>query len=605
MHSPRFKAKIRSLSNSINEISLADSWKKKVRNDLKRQIIPDAVEYLDIHVNIAAHAANIASDIRSGNYIPSHVTRLTSEKSKGLCRIIVIPDPTDAIILQVLADSLWIKLRKAAPSQNSFYAPKDHAFSKMKYGLENEYGPIAEWIKFQKAILGFSNVRDYIIVTDIANYYDWIRYTGLRAVLNDIVDTKEVILDVLIYILKAMIWRPDYMPNDDLGLPQADFDAPRMLAHTFLYDIDGLLENYPSVDFARYMDDIDIGVDDMATAKKVLRDLDLTLQSRHIRLNSGKTQILDRGQAIEHFCVRENTKIDRLVARIEKLISTGQSVSITLNAIPHMTLKWHSEGVFNKGNGQKILKRLINYSRTYGIHINSEIFQKYFINSPAMRETFLRFISKSEDPIYLLYEIEKCLQAGEIVDDVTIIRIANAITTARYTRPVPTKLVASISALIGNKSPFSVYAQIKIDSRFGDHRDVYRRIMNDEHIWRTEPVVVRFVAGMTLYLRGHHGFKKFKNRMLIVGGKIAVQMIDFIEGTVAGDNFSKIRNFIKAPNQSYVNGITHEKFGMILGFLSNSSYSKGVKANLLTNHPLMMSDYYYSRAINRKMSALP
>lgn len=605
MHSPRFRAKIRSLSNSINETSLTDSWKKKVRNDLKRQLIPDTVEYLDIHVNIAAHSTNISSDIRSGNYSPSHVTRLTSEKSKGLCRIIVIPDPTDAIILQVLADSLWIELRKSAPSQNSFYAPKDHAFAKMKYGLENEYGPIAEWIKFQKTILGFSNFRKYIIVTDIANYYDWIRYTGLRAVLNDIVNTKEVILDILIYILKAMIWRPDYMPNDDLGLPQADFDAPRMLAHTFLYDIDGLLQNYPDVDFARYMDDIDIGVDDLPTAKKVLRDLDLTLQSRHIRLNSGKTAILNRSQAIEHFCVNENAKIDKLIGRLDKLISSGAKTTITLRAIPAITLKWHKSGIFSRGNGQKILKRLINYSRIYGIDIDSEIFQKYFIEAPAMRETFLRFVSKSQDPIYLLYEIEKALKTGEIIDDVTIIRIANSITTARYTRRIPPQLLNSISTLIGNKSPFSVYAQIKISSRFGDHKDILRRVAADEHIWRTEPVVVRFVAGMTLYLRGQYGFKKFKNRMLIVGGKISVHIIDFIEETVTGDKFSKIRNFLKAPNQSYVNGVTHEKFGMILGFLSNPLYSKSMKNGLLSNHPLMMSDYYYSRAIARRLNALP
>jgi hypothetical protein len=93
--------------------------------------------------------------------------------------------------------------------------------------------------------------------------------------------------------------------------------------------------------------------------------------------------------------------------------------------------------------------------------------------------------------------------------------------------PVPASLLTSILTLIGNKSPFSVYAQIKISSRFGDHKDIYRRVMADEHMWRTEPVVIRFAAGMILYLRGHHGFKKFKERMLVVGGKIAVQMIDF------------------------------------------------------------------------------
>ena len=93
--------------------------------------------------------------------------------------------------------------------------------------------------------------------------------------------------------------------------------------------------------------------------------------------------------------------------------------------------------------------------------------------------------------------------------------------------------------------------------------------------------------------------------MLIIGGKLSVQVIDFIEETICGDKFSKVRNFIKAPNKSYINGITHEKFGMLLGFLSNPAISKNSKISLVSNHPLMMSDYYYSRIVSQRLNSLP
>ena len=115
-----------------------------------------------------------------------------------------------------------------------------------------------------------------------------------------------------------MLWRPDYMPNFGIGLPQMDLDAPRLLAHTHLFEVDELFENDPDVDFARYMDDMDFGVDTIAKAKSVLRDLDLTLHTRNIRLNSGKTKIMTGADAVRYFRVRENLALLKLVDRIKR-----------------------------------------------------------------------------------------------------------------------------------------------------------------------------------------------------------------------------------------------------------------------------------------------
>ncbi len=92
-----------------------------------------------------------------------------------------------------------------------------------------------------------------------------------------------------------------------------DLDAPRLLAHTHLFEVDELFEKDPDVDFARYMDDMDFGVDTVAKAKSVLRDLDLTLHTRNIRLNSGKTKSWRAQRRSRTFRVRENLALLKLV----------------------------------------------------------------------------------------------------------------------------------------------------------------------------------------------------------------------------------------------------------------------------------------------------
>ena len=90
--------------------------------------------------------------------------------------------------------------------------------------------------------------------------------------------------------------QPDYSPRVEIGLPQINLDAPRLLAHCFLYELDAFLDNHSDRDFVRYMDDIDVGVDSVVEARKTLQSIDLVLQTKQVRLNSGKTKILTQAE---------------------------------------------------------------------------------------------------------------------------------------------------------------------------------------------------------------------------------------------------------------------------------------------------------------------
>jgi hypothetical protein len=52
------------------------------------------------------------------------------EKSKGLCRLIALPAPEDALLLQALANTLWKEIEPKAPSKSSFFAQEDQPFKK-------------------------------------------------------------------------------------------------------------------------------------------------------------------------------------------------------------------------------------------------------------------------------------------------------------------------------------------------------------------------------------------------------------------------------------------------------------------------------------------
>ncbi|MER2250814.1 RNA-directed DNA polymerase [Methylorubrum podarium] len=293
MRSPRFSLRQPDLKAVFSASSLQQTWKHKVRVSIRKSPVPDPIEHLDFHVNSYAECLRLERLVCEGSYQPAPARRLLMEKSKGLCRQITIPSRQDNIILQRLSDALYSEIHGKAPSKRAFFEPEDHRFSNNK--KENNgapsYGSFRSWINFQRALLNFTKTRKYVIVTDVANYYDSISYTHLRNILSSQIDVREVVLDTLIYILSSLLWQPDYMPRIETGLPQINIDAPRILAHCFLYELDEYLEKR-KCDFVRYMDDIDIGVDSFVEARRILRDIDLILQTRQVRLNSGKTKIL-------------------------------------------------------------------------------------------------------------------------------------------------------------------------------------------------------------------------------------------------------------------------------------------------------------------------
>ena len=266
MKSPRFYFRATPLKRIFSASNLERIWRKKVRVSLKQQALRDGIEHFDFHLQCENECRKLSASILSGDHVPSKALRVLSEKSKGLCRQIVIPNVADALVLQCLSDALYGEIKDNAPTTKAFFEPQDHRFS--KDNDRDEYGTFAAWLNFQQALFRFSRERNFVVVTDIANYYDTISYVHLRNVISSISNVDECVLDMLIFVLSHLLWQPDYSPRVEIGLPQMNLDAPRLLAHCLLYELDQFLNRENDHDFVRFMDDIDIGATRCKTRSK-------------------------------------------------------------------------------------------------------------------------------------------------------------------------------------------------------------------------------------------------------------------------------------------------------------------------------------------------
>jgi hypothetical protein len=259
-------------------------------------------------------------------------------------------------------------------------------------------------------------------VTDIANYYDSISYVHLRNVIAPIAGVEECVLDMLIYVLSSLLWQPDYMPSIEIGLPQINLDAPRLLTQSFLYELDAFLVSDSNRDFVRFMGDIDIGVDTLADAKRVLKSVDLVLQTRQVRLNSGKTLILKQAEALRHFRV---ARLNVMKSRVDRKRRAGTNADLERRVIELRIRRGLATRSFDNGNGEKILKRWIGLAATVNAAIRPSDLLRLFLFRPGVRDAVRAYIRRFDLSVASAKMPASAAESGLLVDDAAIVDLAN------------------------------------------------------------------------------------------------------------------------------------------------------------------------------------
>jgi hypothetical protein len=497
MHTERFrKLRKEALSKIFEKKAVSLVWRNIVRGQLRSLDIKDLYDHYDFNYNIEDRATAIKNEILNGTYRVSLPLIYRIEKKFGVCRHVVIPQPVDALVLQVLVEDVAVQIIARQPSKNSFYSRDKHNIGKphdaSQYGISFR----EQWKKLQKEIYRFNDEKKLLIVTDLANYYDSISIGELQKVFLGYVNTNEVLVDLLFRVIEEISWKPDYLPYTGKGLPTSNLEAIRLLAHSFLFEIDDVLKQRTNNSFTRWMDDIVIGVDDRKEAINIISSISDMLKSRGLALNLSKTAIYDSKEAYYHFQIEENKYLDTL----DKIEKNNSQYDQKINELEDK-FKSHFMDESPK-YWDKITKRYITaFGKLQSLKLLDDI-PKIYLDYPNLRPNLLIYLSKIGYQACTADKIKIILSKIDIFDDVSLYQICFLITS--WEIPISNdskeflKYIDNLifSAYFKSKNPSDFYSVLWFKSKYNHPEELLNFVKKYKNIWISDSFLRRQITAV-------------------------------------------------------------------------------------------------------------
>ncbi|WP_162291024.1 RNA-directed DNA polymerase [Erythrobacter colymbi] len=529
LHTPRLAERRKKLEVAFSTAAMEKVWKDYVRPGLRSQEVLDLFDYNDFHWNKSAHFEHLAQALIDGRYrpLPSHPHRL--EKRLGVCRTVVLPSPQDAVVLQCLSEVILPRALKKQPSKNAFFS-RSHSGPAAEFTFGTDYIWFKRWPEFSKKRTALSSTHEYVVTTDISNFYDNIKYSDLRNLLSDLGRVSEVLLDILFDVIDRISWRPDYLPSMWAGLPQVQFDAPRLLAHVYLFEVDGFLDAETGGCFVRWVDDITFAVSSKQQGKRLLRDVDALLQLRGLRLNSGKTAILSKDQARRYFHARSNEFLDRVKIRVDKALAAGSATGSISRQLRKSFDAFRLRPAY--GHSDKVLKRYVStFGRLRDPHALGFCISR-FVDDPGFRETALRYYNQIGPYPSIIESLSKFLKSNDVLDDASICQVARCLTLFEISsRTRAFKDLSQLGIDISKskylrKSYFYLVASLWLLAKYGTQNQLKTVLQDTEDLWSKSEFLSRQVAASAAKFRKLNDFNWIANKIAKHGFQSAITVVN-------------------------------------------------------------------------------
>jgi Reverse transcriptase (RNA-dependent DNA polymerase) len=507
------------LKKIFQKDAITNVWRGIVRDKLRSLDLKDMFDHYDFNYNIEDRSLAIRSEILSGKYKVLQPLIYRIEKKLGVCRHLVIPQPTDALVMQVLVETVAAKILKNQPSENAFYSRDKH---NMKYPHQvDQYGLNwrQQWKKLQTKIYNFQEDRDLIVVTDLSNYYDSIDIKELRKVFTSYAKIDEVLVDLLFRIVEEISWKPDYLPYSHRGLPTTGIEAIRLLGHSFLFELDAVVKQKTKNNFTRWMDDIVIGVDTRKEAIETISTISDILKSRGLALNLSKTNIYSDDEGYSHFQIENNRYIDG-IENLQRSDPDFKSVCSDL----HKRFKVHLQNTDPK-YWDKSAKRFIT---TYGKFKSPNLLRilpKIYLEHPDLRTHLLIYLinmgyRKSTEKVVM-----EILKNISIFDDLSLYQLCSLVTT--WDLPVDAnsssfllKFEDAITSLSFKRTlPSDVYCLLWFKSKYNHPEDLLKFMVKYQNLWQTDTFLRRQATCVLarLLLHNTNTTRKLLNAQMLSG----------------------------------------------------------------------------------------
>jgi hypothetical protein len=85
-------------------------------------------------------------------------------------------------------------------------------------------------------------------------------------------------------------------------------------------------------------------------------------------------------EAQRYYRISDNIGLDKLEAKLNNMIEPKVTIDKYKDAVTRVISKGLKRGWFIEGNGEKILRRLINYARNFRIPVDTQSFSLILYN---------------------------------------------------------------------------------------------------------------------------------------------------------------------------------------------------------------------------------
>jgi reverse transcriptase-like protein len=598
-HTRRLDSRRATLKRIFSPSAMEFVWKKYVRPGFRDQEIFDLHDYNDFHWNRFALFESLSATILAGQYVPTRSIPVRVEKKQGISRTLVIPAPEDAVILQCIVESLLPDALARQPSSNAFFS-RSHGFAEPEWRFHRDYIWFRRWAKFAKMRFSIASTHTHVCTTDIANYFDNIDYTHLRNMIAELPNVDEVTLDILFNVLDTVSWRPDYLPPPQRSLPQVNFDAPRLLSHIYLYEIDEYLKARVNNSFVRWVDDITVAAQSATEAKEILRDLDQLLLTRGLRLNIGKTQVLSARDARRYFQQTQNTYLDDAAQKIAR----NEHNPYRLKLIRDKLRKQFDSFAVNAphGHSEKIIKRYLTLFTKLGDNYALDYCYANISAAPAMRDSLWRYFIATGPSKSTFRSLKKYILGDDVLDDASVFQIALVLISWEV-KPL-SRMHKSIKALgvkLGQRaytqrSPFNFVASLWILTKYGVVNDVAYMLEQNARTWQTSEFLSRQVAGVLPKFRRHAAGRKLESELRRHQFDSTTTILSSLSALKLGPKISSpVRLYaVNGGNRSFY---SIQRFLISLHILTSKSIDFAARSKLRSDIVAVLTDPIYIKVL--------
>ena len=279
----------------------------------KNSIFSKSFEEIFTKERIIFTAKKLKIELKSNNifeFMPHQ--KVFIQKNNNELREINIPGPHTKIIQKILQEEFSYHFK----------------FSDRSYAYRKGKSPLKAINRVKHIIKNYN----FVIKTDIENFFDSIDHNILLKILNKAIKDKKILYLLTLFIKNGSLFKGKWQDKLE-GIYQGDVLSP-LLSNLYLNIFDNYLEK-KEIEFVRYGDDLILFAKNKKEAQNILELTKNTLKSLKLQINKEKTYIVDKSKKFEYLGVifNEKEKIysidnDRLMQKISKISKETKALNL-------------------------------------------------------------------------------------------------------------------------------------------------------------------------------------------------------------------------------------------------------------------------------------